>query len=303
MWFVVALIGYVCLGLVYVLDKFILTKSVSKPVVYTFYSTIFMLGAIIFLPFTKDSLSGIDMLWALVSGLAFGFGLWAIYVAVKIGEASHINPFIGAVVAVSTYWLSSLFLGENLTVLQIWGIIILIAATFLLSFEKSHKHNGFHIGFVWAVLGGILFAISHVSAKYLYMNYDFFTAFIWTRFTIGFVGIILLLFSSSVRSVFKYKNKKTSKKTKNKKHVFALVASDKLLGVIGVILVQYAIAIGSVTLVNALAGVQFVIMFAVIYFLTKFYPKILKEYFTKRELVVEVVAILFIVVGSALFVF
>ena len=44
MWFLVAFIGYFLLAVVVILDKFILTKSVSKPVVYTFYSTTVTLG-------------------------------------------------------------------------------------------------------------------------------------------------------------------------------------------------------------------------------------------------------------------
>ena len=40
-WFFIAIIGYTAQSLVFVLDKIILSKSLGKPVVYTFYSTIY----------------------------------------------------------------------------------------------------------------------------------------------------------------------------------------------------------------------------------------------------------------------
>lgn len=300
MWFIIAFVGYFLLATVFVLDKFILTKSVSKPIVYAFYSTIFMFGALLAWPFGVELLKGIDWLWAVVSGVSFGLGFWTLFVAVKKGEASHINPFNGATVTISTYLLSSYFLGESLTQLQLAGIGILVFASILLSFEKSKKFNGFHSGFLWAILSGVFFAISHVAAKYLYEIYPFLTGFIWTRATTGLVGLFLLAFPS-VRQTFK-KTKKRSKKPA-RRHALSIVVIDKILAVLAVVLIQYAAAISSVSLVIALSGLQYVLMFVMIYLLTKLAPKLFKEYFTKRELAVEMIAIILVVMGSALFVF
>jgi len=60
--------------------------------------------------------------------------------------------------------------------------------------------------------------------------------------------------------------------------------------------------IGSPTLVQALSGMQFVLMFVFIYILTKVLPRVFKEYFTRRELKMEFVAILLVLLGSALLV-
>jgi len=289
--------GYLIMGFVFVLDKFILEKSVSKPVVYTFYSTIFMFVAFLAFPFGVTLLRGIDWLWALVAGVTFGFGLWTMFKAVETGETSHISPFLGAVIAIFTYVFSSFFLHEVITQMQILGIAFLVFASFLLSFEKSKKHSGFHIGFVWAIFSALLFAISHVSTKYIYGQYDFLTGLVWTRAFIGVVGLITLFFPS-VRKVFKKNTKKQKKEEYAKKHVIGIVVTNKVLAVIGVIAIQYAIALGSVTLVNALAGLQFAFMFLIIITLTKFAPKVFKEFFTNRELLQEWIAIIFILIGS-----
>lgn len=297
LWFGIAILGYFFLAVVFVMDKYILSGSVEKPIVYTFYSTIILLVVLLAVPFGVDILEGIDWFWAILSGVAFGLGLFATYLALKIGEASHVSPFAGAFVTIFTYILSSIVLAEHLSGFQLLGLIILVLATFLLSFEKSEKFKGFHVGFLWAILAGFLFAVSHVSAKYIYEIYDFLTGFVWTRASTGLVGI-LLLFSPTVLATFK----KKKKKRKQKKNLLGIFVIDKVMGALGVVAIQYAIAIGSVTMVNALVGSQYVLMFLIILFLTKFFPKVFKEYFTRKEIAVEFVALILVVVGSAMFV-
>jgi len=297
----IAVLGYLALALVMVMDKYIVTNSVSKPVVYTFYSTIFMFAAIILWPLAGfELLQGIDWWWALVSGLAFGCGLWGLYAAVKMGEASHINPFNGAIVTISVFIGASIFLYEQLTTFQLIGIVILTIAALLLAQETSQKHHGFHKGFIWAVVSGICFGISHVAAKYLYDIYPFWTAFTWTRFTTGFIGLVLLAYPS-VRNTFKKKKKKP--KSTGRKYALPIIVGDKIFGILGVVLIQYAISVGSVTMVNALVGIQYIFMFFLIYFLTKVHPKVFKEYFTKVELHKQLFALALILIGSAFFVF
>ncbi len=300
MWFFVALAGYLFLAIVFILDKVVVSQSRVKPVVYTFYSTIFMFGALLALPFFGwGLLAGLDWWWAVVSGVAFGLALWTFYKAVQYGEVSHIGPFNAVMITVFLYIIGFYYLAEKLSVLQIGGIIVLILASLLLSFEKSRKHNGFHKGFIWAIVSALLFAISHASAKYLYGIYSFETAFIWTRATTSLVGLFVLFFPA-VRKTFR--RKKNTKKTYAGRHAIGIVVTDKVLGVLSVICLQYAIALGSPTLVQALSGLQFVLMFVFIYILTKLLPRVFKEYFTKRELRMEFVAILLVLVGSALLV-
>lgn len=304
MWFAIALTGYAFLAIVAILDKFIVSKSV-RPVVYSFYSTIFMFGALLALPFVGwEFLKGVDWLWACASGIAFGLGMWTLYLAVKKGEATHISPFNGAMVSIFIYFLASFFLSEKLTGAQICGIAILVFASLLLSFEKTRTHSGFHIGFIWAILSGLLFAISHVSAKYLYGIYPFWPAFIWTRASTGLVGLLLLL-SPSVRETFRKRHStgvQAEPKTFGKRHALGLVLSNKILSVLAIVLIQFAMSAGSVTLVGALSGLQFSLMFLFVYLSTKFLPRVFKEYFTKREIAVEMIAMVLVAIGSVFFV-
>lgn len=301
MWFFLALLGYVLLAFVFILDKFILTESVGKPVVYTFYSTIFLFGALLLFPFLGYvPLVGVDWLWALVSGLGFGFGLWTLFLAVKQGEASHINPFNGAVVTIATFLLASLFLGEMLSKNQMIGVLVLVFGSALLGFEKTKKQNGFHAGFLWAIVSGILFALSHVSAKYLYTIYPFWSAFIWTRATTGLVGVITLFSPAVHHALFGKRTHASTSKTAGKRFALPIIVTNKIAAIAAVVMIQYAAAIGSVTLVFAMSGLQYALMFVMIVLLTKFAPNIFREYYTRKELALEWIAIAFIVIGSGL---
>lgn len=303
LWFIIALVGYVFLALAFILDKFILTDSVDSPAVYTFYSTIIMAGALVLWPFGVQLLVGIDWLWAIVSGVSFGLALWLFYLGVKEGEASHIAPFQGAFVTIGSYVLGFVFLGEQLSQLQIFGIALLIVASLLLSVEKSEKHQRIHIGFLWAGLAGFFYAVSHVSAKYLYDIYPFLTGFMWTRATTAIVGIVLLCTPVVLRS-FRKATPETKEAVQplSKKYALPIIFGNKVLAIIAVVAIQYAAAIGSVTLVQALSGVQFILMFVLILFFSRVTPRFFKEDFTKKEIVTQTVALLIVVLGSALFV-
>ena len=294
--FLLAVIGNILQAVASIFDKSILTKSIKNPEVYAFYSTIFFFAIFLLLPWCIPV--SLSTFWVLLlSGLTYGFGIWTLCIALDHAEASHIMPFIGALVAVFTFVLSSVFLGESLGSHVTIGIILLVISSLLLSFEKSKAHNGFHMGFVWGIISGALFAVSHVAAKHAYELYPFLTALVWTKGLVGIAGLCILCLPSAFGNIFRSQEKKTSKDKGALSKVVELVFANKVLSVVGILMIQYAIAIGSVTVVNALGGVQYVFMFIFIYLLTKFKPKLFSEYFTKGELRVETSAIVLTLIG------
>lgn len=308
MWLFVALLGNAALAIVGVMNKLILTKFVSKPIVFVFYSTIFVLPFFLLLPFgIKMPDAWTDYLIFVMSGLGFAFGLWTMYIAFQESEVSHVAPLVGTAVSVFILFLSNIFLAEKLTAYNLLAVVILIIGSLVISFERSAQHNGWHRGMSWGALAGFLFAISHVAAKYVYGIYDFYSGFIWTRLPIGIFGAILL-FAPSVRALFHQKEKtianpplaQTGDGIADGSEQFILVVGGIVLGLVGVILAQYATALGSVSLVNALAGTQYALIIIFVAFLSKFWPRVLKETYTRKEIFQEVAAVFIISLGLAL---
>jgi drug/metabolite transporter (DMT)-like permease len=300
MWLILGILGSIAFAIVGVMDKFILSEEVSKPVVYTFYSTIIGLIVFLLIPFGGGWPHSLwEFFVFLSSGMLFGFGLWAMYVSFETSEVSHAGPLIGAATAFFVAILSRIFLGEHLSWYQIIAVVLLIAGSLIISFEVSARHKGIHIGMLWAVISGLCLAGSHVFAKYAYDIFGFFHGFVWTRGTMGFLGLLLLL-SPAVIAALTVKKKKT---VKVKKHPLTVVISDKLIGIVGLVTIQYAAAIGSVSMVQALGGVQYGLLVIMVALLSKFKPSLFKETYTQAEKIQETAAIIIIVAGLAMMVF
>ncbi len=212
-------------------------------------------------------------------------------------EATHIVPFVGGSAAVSAFILSSIFLGESFSVSQIIGIGILVLACLVFSYERDGKKEGKRREtcwvFLWGALSGLCFGISHVAAKVIYLDYSFITGLVWTKGLIGVVALIILLHSSVRKDIF-------GKKKPGKKSSFVLVFIDKVLATAATVSIQYAFAIGSVAIISGLIGIQYALTLILVLIFTAFAPKVFHEYFTKKEIVAEVSAILLTTIGILL---
>lgn len=296
----IASLAYLLLAIVGILDKKIVDNKNNQLSVVVFYSTIFLLPLLLLVPFKTQFLVGWDWLLALLSGFAFALGLWTMYIGYQKSEISHSGPLVGAIVAAFTVLFSFLFLKEILSTNQLTGIIFLLFGSILISFEQTKNFNGLTRGLKWMVLAGLLFSFSHVSSKYLYNNYGFYSGFVWAKGSIGIFGMLLLFLKpvrqvlfpnvscwNKIRGVFKPKAQRLP----------ILLIVDKVLGGIGEILIQYAIALGSVAIVNALAGLQYALLLVMVFILSKFWSKKFREDFTARELTREFLAVILIAVG------
>lgn len=291
-YFFIAAVGYALMAAVAILDKFILSKSLRVST-YAFYSTVFFFGAFLLLPFSEPITLN-AFWWALASGLGFGFATWTMFLGLRYGEATHVVPFIGAVTAVFVYGLSIMVLGDAMAGGQTAGIVLLVLASLLFSYEKVRKHAGrVHPSFLWALLSGFLFALSHVAAKHFYGEYSFVTGLVWTKGLVGIVAFFALFLA--YHDIFGKK-----KRVKDTKNSFWIVVANKSLAILGTLAIQYAISVGSVAVVTGLVGLQYALILIFAAVSTLFAPRFFSEYFTKKEVLAEVGAIL-LVIGGVIF--
>lgn len=290
------------LAVVSIVDKFLLSSVKVKPALYTFFSSAPLLPIIILLFFYPSVVNGwSDWMWVVVCGFSYTLAMWAMFLGFEKSEISHIGPLIGAASPVFVLTFSSLFLNEALVASELWAVGLLVVGSLLIAFEKSKKHSGLHLGMFYGVLSGLFFAVSYVSAKYLYNKYGFMSGFIWSRFFIGVSGLLFLFNSETWRGLFhptwldKLKNKLTIRKQHG-----GLIIFNKILAVVAVLFIQYATAIGSVSLVSALNGLQYGVLILLVMFLSRFWPKVFKEDYTTLEIIQEFLAVVLIGVGLIL---
>ncbi|MFA6104984.1 MAG: hypothetical protein WC725_00080 [Patescibacteria group bacterium] len=304
MWLSVAFIGYACLAVVSILDKFILSKEKILPSVFVFYSTIFLLPlnfAVFFLS-ARPSIyvSGVIIL----SAAAFSFGLWTMYRAFEKSEVSHMGPFIGGLIPLFILVLGQIFLPEFITTKQVIGILLLSFGTITISIQKNMGRY-WKNSIIWALVAAVSFSISHISSKYVYSAVGFGAGFTYIWGAMGFVGLALLFTKNVQSAVFPHRNIIISLKNKisfqhNKsKHQVVVVASDKVLSAVGSLSIQYAVSLGSVTKVYALSGAQYAFLILLVFILSRFFPKIFREKYDDGEVYRELIAVIIIAVGLA----
>lgn len=298
MWFISAISGYICLAVVIILDKYILSERKVSPLLYVFYSTIFVVPVWLLLPFGVRMLATpIGLVLALMAGTCFTFALWTMYRAVAESEASHIGPFIGAVVPSFVLVFSRIFLSEQIAIRQEVAIGLLVFGSLIISFENSPRHHGWHRGFWWGVLAGFFAAVFQVVSKYIYGLVGFYSGFVWIWASVGWCGVLLLLTPTVRQALWPGA---PSRKVRRPWKARVVVIIDKVLGAAGVILVQYAVSLGSVTVVNALAGIQYGFLVILIAALSKFAPGVFRETYATGEIIQEIAAVALIAFGLGL---
>jgi len=315
MWLPIAIVAYFINAGVYTADKYFLSKKVHSSISYAFYVGIWSIGNVVlfwFAPFVPswqwlaiDVIAGLLFLWALVA--------W--YKALHQSEATKVVPIVGAFIPIFSFLLAYVFLGEILTPQQLLALFILIAGGILISIkqrEVSLMHKcarcsralfGFLIGktysedhpmrrlIVNSLISAFIFAAYYVLIKYVYLHQPFLGSYVWTRMG-SFIGALALLVVPSYRRLI-FEKKRRAETGRS----LPLFLSIRFFAVIAFILLNYAIALGNVALVNALQGVQYIFLIFIILVLSEQYPKILREEMSKKVLLQKFIGVLLVSVG------
>ncbi|MCK5413209.1 MAG: DMT family transporter [Candidatus Pacebacteria bacterium] len=294
-WIAIAIVAHFLNATVSIIDKYIVSNTVLKPVVYTFYSGVFQVLFLLLIPFIGFSMPHINLfLLGVGTGALFILTLLIFYKALKISEASRVIPVIGASVPIFIVFLSYFILGEFLTSVQILAFAFFVVGGFLLSLKRTQEAFSLFPGFKLAILAGFLFALYYTLIKFMYLDVTFFDGFILLQIG-GFLGsIILLIFKSNRVKIF-------STPDTIKKSTAYLFLPAKILAAAAAIMIFYAISMegSKVSIINSLQAFQyvFVLFFAII--LSKKIPSLFHEQLNKRLLRRKIVAI--VVIGAGLF--
>lgn len=304
MWLTIALIGYAGMAIVSILDKFIISNEKVLPSVFVYYSTIYLLPLNLAWFFLPQLPSFRLEVIGIFSALAFALGLWTMYHAMQKAEISHIGPFIGGLIPLVILVLSQIFLTESITRFQLAGVLLLSFGTFVISFQDAG--TDWKSGMTWAIISILSFSSSHVASKFVYDQIGFFPGFTLVWGFMGVIGLLLLIFSMPVReTIIPRKNiisHLADKAKAPKSNGLTLVVADKALSAVGIFMIQYAVSLGSVTQVYALAGVQYALLVILVALFTKFAPKYFNESYEDGEMKKELMAVLVIAAGLAMLV-
>jgi len=136
-----------------------------------------------------------------------------------------------------------------------------------------------------------------VITKQVYIELEFINGFVWSRFG-GFIAAVSILLIPSARcAIF------NQPKQKNQGSTAVLFFTGQVAGALGFVLVNYAISLASVSLVNAMQGVQYAFLLVMALIIAKRFPKAMTEKLSGRVLVQKIAAIILISAGIGLIAF
>jgi drug/metabolite transporter (DMT)-like permease len=283
-YILLALIAWFLFAVLSLLDKFLLNKPIQDDRVFTFYTGLFSIFVVLlFLPTTRiHSLN--QVLFDIFCGFIFLVAQFFLFRALSKGEVSEVIPITGALVPVFALISSHYALGLNFTRNESIAFILLVFGTILISYRTKIKKGNL----LYPILASIFFAIYYTAVKKAYVPFS--ENFGLVRLG-SFVGSLLMLFSSEVRSSIR----RTTHRVKNT--TSGLFLTKEIAGGLGFIILNYAISKGNPALVNALQGFEYVMLFIFALLLSKKYPMLWHEHGEGHVLVRKFLAILLIVGG------
>jgi len=327
-WILIAIFAYFLVSIQVILDKFLLTsKKVSHPSVYAFYSGALSITAFALIPFGARLVS-FDLAAAyILAGGVFALGVLLLFFAIETSQASRVTPVVGAVTPAVTFFLAYLFSGESLNPAQAAGIAALIFGGLLISFDlplKFHprtlktlkkfiplnfitsliftaradiNRKKFFSGFYYSIAAGIMFAVAFTAFKKFYADDGgFVNVFLWTR--LGMIlGSFCLFFHPEWRRAITRSWQNFRKPQKESVETGGIFVANKALGGVGSILTNYAVALGSVTIVNAMIAFEYVVIFLLGLIFSAKFPRIFQEKWEPMDILQKVAAIAVITAG------
>ncbi|MCL4392065.1 EamA family transporter [Patescibacteria group bacterium] len=294
-WLYIGLVAYFLNAISFVVSKVMLKDLIPDPWVYTFFVNVLGALTVVLLPFSFFAPSVAVVLAALASGVTYVYALLILYKLLAREEASQVVPLTGGMTPIFVFLMAFFALGEFLNTDQLIGFALIVIGGFIVSHEESLKERLAHMGarlFLGSILAAVLFGASQVLMKFVFNNDTFINGFMWRGFG-AVLGAAFLLFPKVPRrNIFK-SFKKSNVKTDS---IFIV---GQIAALLSFILVNYAFSLGPVSLVNALSGIQYAFLFGFIVFLSKKYPKLLKEPLRPGIVRQKVISIVLITAGVA----
>ncbi len=263
-WLVLAIASYFLNAIVSLVDKFLLSERVKNAFAYAFYSGVLSAVAFFLWPFDFSFLSLRFTLISFFAGATFFGANYFYYSAVFKGEVSSVVPIVGGISPAIILILSYFFLDERFPAFWILGFLALILGTVLFTLGKDKKVSAD------SFVAAIFFAFSFFLSKAVFLETGFLNGFAWTRTGAVLVPVALCFFP--------FFRKALRREGFGVRHgSFPLFLSNKGLSAGAFLLLNYSISLGSVAVVNAVQGVQYVFLFLLTLAFSVYFPWIVKE--------------------------
>lgn len=296
-WILFALAAHLGNALVFVVDKSLLgsQRGIGQPLQYAFYSALLAGAAIVLLPFAWIPPSSFILSWSVLAGLARIGALLFFFSALKASEPSRVVPITGSVVPLFTLLLAVVVLGEALAGRQLLAVALLIIGGTVLASRLVSRQS-----LILAVSAGALFATNFVTMKFIFDGSDsFLSTFAYSRVIEALLAFVILGPLVWLKGLARGVDRKVGRRRVNLV-IPTFFVGNKTLAAGAFLLQNYAISLGSVTVVNALQGTQYFFVLLLAVMISRWWPKLFEEELRRVTMAQKVAGITLVSIGLAL---
>lgn len=290
-WFFYIISAVVLWGLNSIVDKVVLTKylsSFSYFLAYTPATLILIIGILLFVPINFFSTPSYLAFFASIVG-AIGYYLYAF--AMKREDASRIVALTN-LYPVFVAILAAFLVNEIFSTRIYLGVIIMVAGAALISYRRGALKKMIPLMLMAIIiLANFSFASEQTISKLSLETLSF-----WQFFVVYLMGRVFMVFPPllipSLRKGF-------AREIKNlKKSIILLLAFSTAGWLLALIFFFYAASLGPITLVSTISiSSPFITLMAIV-FISRFWPKILKEEIDTKTVALKLFSIVLIFLGT-----
>ncbi len=280
----IAILAYVCNGTATIIDKILLQKTIPSPFAYVFYISVFGMLVIVLLPFGIHFTPQL-ILFGGLAGILHNLALLAYFQSLKKGEASVVGPVVGGLNPLFSLLIGSIFLGLVLNPTQLMAFFFLMLGAVILTYRLWSSKLEVNHQLLFMVLSGFLFAMTYLLLKQAFEYSNFIGGLFVSRIAAGAFIPLFLLYPSTRRQIFS--NRLQTHGALNKDALLLVIG--QIFGAFSGLLITLGVSLTTPALVNALFGVQYLVILGAAMVLGKNHPKLLDENLTKSSLVQKII--------------
>ena len=295
LWIILAVGAQAISALTAFIDKYVLASKagIKSPAAFAFYTAMLSALVLVLVPFGVISIPSYEVLFfSTLSALAYITSLLFLYRTLQEMSVTDVIPLTASAGAFTTGSLATFFLAQDLPNTFIPAFLLLATGTFLIYCFCFSR-----ILFAMALGAGVLVGVSSFLSKIVFEASDtFFNGLFWLLIMNVVVALVVLA-PARFHAI-----KNSLQKSSNSAKGFALLS--RALGGVAFFMTAIAISLGSVSIVNALGGLQLVFLLIFVPLFVHQIPDVFKFEVTPQTLALKVIGTLFIVIGLAiLFIF
>jgi len=286
----IAMVAHGLIGISLVWDKILLKRrGMQNLLSYVFWLGAISIFGLLLIPFGFHMPPWRIAALALVAGFCDLLASYFYYAALKAGEASEELAAMGGFTPVATMALSIPLLGLHFAG-QLTGFAVMTLGGFVMFFAEKLPLRRM---LPRVIAAAVLFGLTDVLQKIVFNHAKFVSGYVF--FTIGtFVGAAALLVPPSWRrQIFQH-----SEQAPPRSKIGYML--NRLTAGVGSFLVVFAVSRTAPSLVEAISGVRYVVIFLGAFAITTWRPRWFREDFTARALAIKLVGTGLVIAGLIL---